>query len=180
MSEQRWSAPTGHTAQTVAQERGRPRYVGARGSHEGPEDQSGPSPSVSPAYASTRPRDQRRGRGRCRACGRTERAHKSLGKPHRTRFPTPPTPMTSFPSQKNQDRNAETSPRADLRKLMWVPRVRERLRPLARPTGFQDEGVTRFRFRGAAKRGREIDTGKCLTRRRADSQRMFCGRGLAR
>ena len=42
------------------------------------------------------PRASRRGHGRCRACGRTERAHKSLGKPHRTRFPTPPTPLTFF------------------------------------------------------------------------------------
>ena len=45
-SEQR-VAPAGHPAQTVAQERGRPRRVGARGSHEGPEDQSGSSPQLS-------------------------------------------------------------------------------------------------------------------------------------
>jgi hypothetical protein len=33
-------------------------------------------------------RRARRARGRCRPCGRTERAHKGLGKPPRTRFPT--------------------------------------------------------------------------------------------
>src|SRR4051812_48378449 len=49
--EQQRSAPTGRTAQTVAQQTGRPRRVGARGGHEGPEDQSGPSPSVGSAYS---------------------------------------------------------------------------------------------------------------------------------
>ena len=34
-----------------------PRRVGARGSHEGPEDQSGPSPSVCSAYAIPHPHD---------------------------------------------------------------------------------------------------------------------------
>ena len=53
-SEQRRFAPTGRTAQTVAQQTGRPRRVGARGGHEGPEVQSGPSPSVHAAYAITR------------------------------------------------------------------------------------------------------------------------------
>jgi len=53
--EQRGSAPAGRTAQPVAQQTGQPRCVGARGRHEGPEDQSGPSPSVCPAYAITFP-----------------------------------------------------------------------------------------------------------------------------
>ena len=43
------------------------------------------------ADAITHRRDQRRGRGRCRVCGRTARAHTPLGQPHSTRFPTPPT-----------------------------------------------------------------------------------------
>src|SRR3954447_8288904 len=56
-SEQQRSAPTGRTAQTVAQQPGRPRRVGARGGHEGPEVQSGPSPSACSAYAITPSRD---------------------------------------------------------------------------------------------------------------------------
>ena len=68
--EQRRSAPTGHTDPTVAQQRRRPRRVGARGRHEGPEDQSGSSPSVRPSLRRPRHRRLRRprrwGRGRQR------------------------------------------------------------------------------------------------------------------
>ena len=49
---------------------------------------SGGSVRVLPRVLSLRDRrreqHQRSGRGRCRVCGRTERAHKPLGKPHRT------------------------------------------------------------------------------------------------
>ena len=71
-------SPNRGTTDRTASARRSPRR--SRGSG----DQSGPSPSASSAYAIGRPRDPRRGCGRCRACGRTERAHKSLGKPHRT------------------------------------------------------------------------------------------------
>ena len=117
-SEQRRFAPTGRTVQTVAQQTRRPRRVGARGGHEGPEVQSGPSPSVSAAYAISRSQDQCRGRGRCRACGRTERAHKSLGKPHRTRFPTPPTAFLFLPWRRPTKDHRQERPgdhRPDLR-----------------------------------------------------------------
>src|SRR4051812_20774792 len=56
--ERQRSAPTGRTAQTVAQQGGWPRRVGARGGHEGPEDQSGPSPSVGSAYPIVRLRNR--------------------------------------------------------------------------------------------------------------------------
>ena len=42
----------------MAQETRRPRRVGARGRHEGPEVQSGPSPSVPSAYAIPRDREE--------------------------------------------------------------------------------------------------------------------------
>ena len=55
-----------------------------------------------------------------RACGRTERAHKSLGKPHSTRFPTPPTARSfSLAEEQRQDHRQERRDehRPDLRDL---------------------------------------------------------------
>ena len=50
------------------------------------------------------PRASRRGRGRCRACGRTERVHKSLGKPTQNAgFPHRPRPVFFGRQKKGKD-----------------------------------------------------------------------------
>jgi hypothetical protein len=91
------SAPTGRTAQTVAQQTGRPRRLGARGSHEGPEVQSGPSPSACSGYAiCPRPRDSEEavdGGAPMDAQNAPTAAWKS--RPERE-IPTPPTAIICF------------------------------------------------------------------------------------
>ena len=47
---------------------------------------------------------QRRGRGRRRSHGRKERAHRELGKPPRTRFPTAPTASIFLPIKIHEER----------------------------------------------------------------------------
>ena len=69
--------------------------------------------SASSAYRDPRhPQHQRRGRGRCRACGRTKRAHKSLGKPAQNAgFPHRPHPSCSCQKERKKikDQNDVTS-----------------------------------------------------------------------
>jgi len=117
-SEQR-AAPTGRTAQTVAQQAGRPRRVGARGRHEGPEVQSGPSPSVCSAYAIADRRTQRRGRGRCRVRGRTPRVHRRLEISPRTRD-SHTAHRRHLCLEHDQDRNGSSTARPDFCASTWL------------------------------------------------------------
>jgi hypothetical protein len=48
-----------------------------------------------------------RRRGRCRPCGRKERAHKGLGKLHKPQFPTAPTPIILFTRGKRTTKNCK-------------------------------------------------------------------------
>ncbi len=80
-SERAGRAPTGQRAESVAQQQGLARSVGARDGHEGPGRHiRALTPRLSPprTLPERRPPRQRRGRGRCRSRGRQERAHRSL------------------------------------------------------------------------------------------------------
>lgn len=107
------------TAQTVAQQAGRPRRVGARGRHEGPEVQSGPSPSVCSAYAIADRRTQRRGRGRCRVRGRTPRVHRRLEISPRTRD-SHTAHRRHLCLEHDQDRNDSSTARPDFYASTWL------------------------------------------------------------
>src|SRR5712692_4195878 len=48
--------------------------------------------------------------GRCRPCGRTERAHKGLGKRHKPPFSTSPTPIILLQEEKEQRRTLQVCP----------------------------------------------------------------------
>ena len=118
VSEQR-SAPTGRTAQTVAQQTRRPRRVGARGSHEGPEDQSGPSPQ---SVQTTRLRVHATAK-RPWTVARlwTHRARpQPLGNlAQNARFPHRPPPSSCSDHQTGSERPDERSP--DFYVLTWLP-----------------------------------------------------------
>jgi len=80
-SERAGRAPTGQRAESVAQQQGLARSVGARDGHEGPGRHiRALTPRLSPprTLPERRPPRQRPGCGRCRSRGRQERAHRSL------------------------------------------------------------------------------------------------------
>ena len=86
MSEPR-NTPTGHRAQSVAQGRRLARSVGASTRSPRARRSYTSGPHLVHVGLSLRHSARRRGGcGRCRTCGRTERAHKVLAKPHRPRF----------------------------------------------------------------------------------------------
>ena len=118
--EQRRSAPTGRTTQTVAQQAGWPRCVGARGSHEGPEDQSGPSPSVCSAYAIARPPTSEEGvDGDASMDAQNAPTAAWNSRPERE-IPTPPTAIIFFPNHTTgSERPGERSP--DFYASTWLP-----------------------------------------------------------
>jgi len=95
---ERHRVPTGHGGQTVAQERRLARSVGvSRRSPRVWRDQLQALTSDCRGPQLTRPaRDRRirRGYGRCRSCGRTERAHSSLENRTERGFPQRPQPLS--------------------------------------------------------------------------------------
>ena len=76
----------------------------------GPADRSGLGPHLPPCESARQPSDRHKTAcGRCPTCGRPERAHKVVGKPHRTRFPTAPTRLFIFSTFGNRTSGATMS-----------------------------------------------------------------------
>ena len=79
----------------------------------------GPHPQLAQPTRSPSHNTSERGRGRCRVCGRTERAHSRLENRTEHGFPQPPTPSTFLDKRKEKSKTRTTG------------------RPLSRFTRFQ-------------------------------------------
>ena len=116
MSESQGDLRLDGETQTVAQQYRLARSVGGRGGHEGPEVQSGPSPTSASIRTLSETPNQHHGRGygRCRRCGRTRRAHTCLQNRPEGGFAQAPTARHLPVDQKNP-KNSETAPTDDTR-----------------------------------------------------------------
>ena len=101
-SERAGRAPTGQRAESVAQQRGLARSVGARDGHEGPAPLRALTPTSEsfPTLSERAVARQTRGCGRCRPCGRGRPRPQELAKPRRRGFAQPPQPSSSSSSSR--------------------------------------------------------------------------------